>query len=203
MSDNQGPDEGKKGNGFWAWLWRRPQRWFLLGIPAGGVVALVLGIVLTGGFLTTVEATNSLEFCTSCHEMEAFVYEEFQQSPHYNNASGVQAICADCHVPKAFVPKMMRKLQATVNEIPAHFTGKIDTREKFEEHRKELAERVWARMRANNSKSCRNCHSYDAMDMEAQDRNAQRRHSPEYREATGRTCIDCHEGIAHELPEDM
>ncbi len=41
------------------------------------------------------------------------------------------------------------------------------------------------------------------MNLEAQDRYARRKHSPEYLEKTGRTCIDCHEGIAHKLPEEM
>lgn len=197
-----GPES--KGNGsVWTRLWRQPTRWFLLGIPAGGALAFVLGIVLTGGFLKTVEATNTMAFCTSCHEMEAFVYQEYRQSAHFSNRTGVQATCADCHVPKEFVPKMLRKIEASFNELPGHFLGKISTKEKFEAHRGELAQRVWDRMGANNSRTCRNCHSYEAMALELQGRSASRRHSPEYREQTGRTCIDCHKGIAHELPQEM
>lgn len=204
MADDNDPGQGPgRNDGFWRRLWRQPRRRYLLGIPAGGVAALVLGIILTGGFLKTVEATNTLAFCTSCHEMEAFVYQEYKQSPHYSNPSGVRVICADCHVPKEFFPKMVRKVQASFNELPNHFLGKISTKEKFEAHRAEMAERVWARMRANDSKACRNCHSYEAMALDAQSRSASRRHSPEYRERTGRTCIDCHEGIAHELPQEM
>ncbi len=40
----------------------------------------------------------------------------------------------------------------------------IDTPEKFEAKRAELAEREWARMKENNSATCRSCHNYDAMD---------------------------------------
>ena len=200
--DDPGGPPGRN-EGIWSRLWRRPTRWYLLGIPAGGVLALVLGIVLTGGFLTTVKATNTLEFCISCHEMEAFVYQEYKETVHYQNTSGVRVICADCHVPHEFFAKMWRKTQASVNELPNHFLGKIDTREEFEAHRGEMAQIVWDRMRANDSANCRTCHSYEAMDLEAQDRYARRKHSPEYLEKTGRTCIDCHEGIAHKLPEDM
>lgn len=200
--DDPGGPPGRD-EGMWARLWRRPRRWYLFGIPAGAVLALILGIVLTGGFLKTVEATNTLGFCTSCHEMQAFVYQEYKETVHYSNASGVRVICADCHVPKEFFAKMWRKTQASFNELPAHFLGKIDTSEEFEAHRAELAQRVWDRMRANDSASCRTCHSYEAMNLEAQDRYARRKHSPEYLEKTGRTCIDCHEGIAHRLPEDM
>lgn len=196
-------EEGQRKSGFWAWLWARPRRWFLLGIPVGGFVAVLIGVVLAGGFLKVVDASSTMEFCTSCHEMEAFVFQEYKETKHYSNASGVRAECADCHVPKEFVPKMVRKIQATFNEVPKHLMGKIDTREKFEAHRGELAERVWARMKANNSKTCRNCHTYEAMEAEAQDRIARRRHSAEYLEATNKTCIDCHQGIAHNLPESM
>ena len=200
MSDQGRRDPGS-GDGFWRRLWRVPRKRWLLGIPAGAVVAVVLGMVIWQAFLVTLAATNTMEFCTSCHEMEAFVYAEYKETVHYQNQSGVRAICADCHVPHALIPKLLRKMQASVNELPGHFLGRIDTREKFEAHREEMAERVWARMRANDSQNCRNCHSYEAMDLELQDRQAQRRHSKRYLEASGKTCIDCHEGIAHKLPE--
>ncbi|MFU8833229.1 MAG: NapC/NirT family cytochrome c, partial [Wenzhouxiangella sp.] len=117
--------------------------------------------------------------------------------------SGVSAECRDCHVPKPFFPKMGAKIKATLVEVPGHLTGKISTEEKFLEHKLELAEKVWARMKANDSRECRNCHSYEVMSAELQNRTAQRRHSEEYREATGSTCIDCHKGIVHSLPADM
>jgi len=203
MSDDKQPGESGQRRGFWAWLWARPKRWFLLGIPAGGFLAFLVGIGFSGGFMTVVEASSTLSFCTSCHEMQAFVYQEYKQTPHYQNASGVRAICSDCHVPHALVPKLWRKFQATYGEIPAHFMGKIDTREKFEAHRAELAQKVWDRMEATDSATCRKCHSYEAMAADKQDRYAQRKHSEEYRKATGATCIDCHKGIAHHLPEKM
>lgn len=53
-------------------------------------------------------------------------------------------------------------------------------------------------MRTNDS---RECHSYEAMSADKQSRQGLRRQSLEYREATGRTCIDCHQGIVHSLPE--
>ena len=55
----------------------------------------VFGILFWGGFHTVIEVTNTLEFCTSCHEMEQ-VFEEYKQSAHYKNASGVRATCPDC-----------------------------------------------------------------------------------------------------------
>ncbi len=74
-------DEGLFVTSFPAWLWRRPQRWFLLGIPAGGLIAFLLGIGFTGGFLGGLKYAETDSFCTSCHEMRA-PYQEFTQSVH-------------------------------------------------------------------------------------------------------------------------
>ena len=162
---------------------------------------LVTGAIILGGLNVTMEETNSLEFCTSCHEMSAFVYPEYEQSAHFSNQSGVRAVCSYCHVPKDWWGRVLRKTEATFNEIPAWITGKIDSPEKFEAHRREMAESVWAKMRASNSVTCRSCHSYEAMALNMQDRYAKRRNSREYRETTDKTCIDCHQGVAHNLPE--
>jgi nitrate/TMAO reductase-like tetraheme cytochrome c subunit len=78
--------------------------------------------------------------------------------------------------------------------------GTISTREKFEAKRLELAENVWATMMANDSRECRNCHSYESMDFHKQGRRAQEK----MREGLekGKTCIECHKGVAHKLPAD-
>lgn len=167
------------------------------------LIGIVVGALAWQGFLTVVDTSSDTTFCRSCHEMEAFVFPEWEASVHQNTRSGVGAECRDCHVPKEFFPKMQTKIKATLVEVPGHLTGRIATREKFDAHKLEMAEKVWARMKANNSRQCRNCHSYEVMSADLQGRQAQRRHSAEYRERTGRTCIDCHKGVAHELPEGM
>jgi cytochrome c-type protein NapC len=48
-----------------------------------------------------------------------------------------------------------------------HLTGKIDTKEKFEQHRYQLAKNVWTAMKRNDSHECRNCHTTDSMSSEA------------------------------------
>ncbi|MDX1626550.1 MAG: NapC/NirT family cytochrome c [Wenzhouxiangellaceae bacterium] len=179
---------------------RPSSRW---GVGVLLVAGMFVGAAAWQGYHVVVAETSTLEFCRSCHEMEAFVFPEYLESSHYSNASGVRAECADCHVPEGIVSKTQAKIRATFNEVPSHILGKIDTQEKFNEHKLELAERVWARMQASDSRACRNCHSYDAMSEEMQDRSARRRHSAEYREATGKTCIDCHKGIVHSLPESL
>jgi len=202
MNDNNdnGPVSGETKPGYWQKLWRRPQKWYWFGIPAGGFGMFALGIIFWGGFNTAMELSNSVGFCTSCHAM-APVNEEWRQSLHYKNAAGVQAICSDCHVPRAWGPKVLRKTRATFTEIPNWILGTIGTPEKFEAHRAEMAERVWAEMRANDSRECRNCHTLETMDLELQDKSARRKHSLERKLEKGETCIDCHQGVAHELPE--
>lgn len=161
------------------------------------LVLILLGILLWGGFNTAMEATNTLEFCISCHEMEATVYQEYKHSVHYSNASGVQATCPDCHVPREWGPKVVRKIQAS-NELFHWIIGSIDTPEKFEAKRLELARHVWKAMKETDSRECRNCHRFTAMNLAAQARFAARIHGDAGKE--GKTCIDCHKGISHQLP---
>jgi nitrate/TMAO reductase-like tetraheme cytochrome c subunit len=160
---------------------------------------VILGVVFWGGFNWMMELTNTEEFCISCHEMRDNVYKELKQTIHYANRSGVRAICSDCHVPKTWVYKVRRKIQAS-NEVLHHLLGTIDTPEKFEKHRLELAMNVWQGMEATNSRECRNCHSVAAMDPHKQS-EASKIMLEEL--AKGATCIDCHKGIAHKLPEEQ
>ncbi|MFV2004166.1 MAG: NapC/NirT family cytochrome c [Gammaproteobacteria bacterium] len=163
------------------------------------IVGFLSGIIFWGGFNTVVEATNTEAFCISCHEMRDNVYKEYTETIHYSNRTGVRAVCTDCHVPKAWIHKMIRKVQAT-NELYHKIIGTIDTREKFVEQRLTMAKRVWAVMKKTDSRECRNCHDFDSMDLEEQDKSARKKHLRSIEE--GKTCIDCHKGIAHELPEE-
>ena len=178
----------------WRWFWSPTSRYSWGAILIVGGIA---GIVFWGGFNTFMEYTNTLEFCISCHEMADNPYQEYKQSAHYTNASGVRAICSDCHVPKDWTAKLLRKIQAT-NELYHHVMGTIDTPEKFAAKRVELAERVWATMKSNDSRECRNCHSWHAMDFEKQSRRSQETMKEGQEE--GKTCIECHQGVAHKLP---
>ena len=44
-------------------------------------------------------------------------------------------------------------------------------------------------------------HSLEAMELDKQDRSARKKHTLERMQEKGETCIDCHKGIAHQLPE--
>jgi cytochrome c-type protein NapC len=163
------------------------------------VVGFFSGIIFWGGFNTALEATNTLEFCTTCHEMRDNVYQEYKQTIHYSNRSGVRAICSDCHVPKDWTHKMIRKSKASF-EVWGKLTGSIDTKEKFEAKRMTLATHEWKRMKDSGSRECRNCHNFDAMSPELQKQTPYKKHMKAKEE--GKTCIDCHKGIAHQLPKE-
>ncbi len=180
----------------WKGFWSPSSRYGWGGIFIVGGLA---GIIFWGGFNTNMEYTNTLQFCTSCHEMDQLVFQEYKQTVHYKNRTGVRVICSDCHVPKEWTAKLLRKIKAS-NELYHKLLGTIDTKEKFEAKRLELAENVWASMKASDSRECRNCHSYEAMNFQKQERRAAKKMKKA--KEKGETCIDCHKGIAHKLPED-
>lgn len=160
------------------------------------VLVFAAGLVAAGLFNMGLSATNEMDFCTSCHSMKVNL-EEYKETPHYTNTSGVRADCADCHVPKEFGPKMVAKVLA-YKDVLHEILGTIDTPEKYEAHRWDMASRVWKKMKDTDSRECRSCHEWDQMDLAEQSRMARNRHGRARDE--GETCIDCHKGLAHDLP---
>lgn len=164
-------------------------------LTLGGFIA---GVAFWGAFNTALEVANTEQFCIGCHEMRDNVYQELQGTIHWTNPAGVRATCPDCHVPHPWTLKIARKMAAS-KEIWGKFFGIIDTREKFLEVRPTLAAHEWARMEANRSAECRNCHKPESMNLEKQSEQAAAAHKAQL--LTGeKTCIDCHKGIAHHLP---
>jgi cytochrome c-type protein NapC len=156
---------------------------------------IVVGIFALASFDMVMHETSTDEFCsTSCHEME-IPLKGLQQTAHFSNSHGVSVGCADCHIPKEFGPKMLRKIEAS-REVWGHVIGLIDTPEKYAAHRGAMRERELSRMRANDSQECRNCHQLERMDFDAQDRAVRRYHRA--MKSRDKTCIDCHADIAHQ-----
>lgn len=172
-------------------LKRRWGTWSLL-------AAVVVGVAALGGTTLGLRWTNTENFCISCHEMRDNVYTEYKGTIHDSSRTGVRAICSDCHVPKTLIPLLIRKFNATF-ELWGKITGIIDTREKFQARRYQMAMKVWREMKENDSLECRNCHTHEGMKLEKQRKRARKFHreAPENNE----TCIDCHQGIAHKLPD--
>ena len=183
--------------GFAAWLWRRPQRWFLLGVPLGGLLAFIVGIGFTAGFIGALKGADSDAFCTACHEMQQ-PFHEYRHGAHYANVLGIQANCGDCHVPPSLVPGLIRHIQAS-REVWGHMTFELSTPAKYEARRQQLAQKVWKDLKADDSAECRSCHTASAMASAQQPAAAANEHRSMLKDGT--TCIDCHKGVAHMLPQ--
>lgn len=169
------------------------------GVGAIIVVGAAVGIILWTGYNAFVEYTNTIDFCISCHEMRDTVYAEYRKSKHYSNGSGVRASCSDCHIPRGWDGAMARSSR-TVNDLYHKLIGSIDTKEKFEARRMQLAEAVWRSMKSSDSRECRNCHSFEAMDFHDQSRRAGSKMKAAMKKR--KSCIECHKGIAHKLPPE-
>ena len=162
------------------------------------VIGVLGGIIIWGGLNTGMEWTNRSEFCMSCHEM-TIPFEELKKTVHYKNRSGTTVQCADCHVassktPTDYIFKSFQKIVAA-RDVIGHIKGTLETPEKYEEHRLVMAQRVWERMQERDSKECRNCHDFKTMDPEKQKDRSVVKHEGAVQD--GKTCIDCHKGIAH------
>ena len=198
MAENNQPSPNGKAVEEKTSLWQRlklpPQCSMLRMI----VIGIFGGIIIWGGLNTGMELTNHTEFCLSCHEM-SIPFEELKKTVHYSNRSGTTVSCADCHVASSKSPvdygrKLTMKLLAA-RDVIGHITGSVDTSEKFEAKRLEMAQRVWAKMKSSDSKECRNCHVFSTMDTSKQKDRAVVKHEGAIED--GMTCIDCHKGIVH------
>lgn len=165
----------------------------LLGTVLAGTVIGAVGWLGFDGF---VAYTSKTEFCLSCHEMK-MMQDELSRTAHFKNRSGVRVHCGDCHVPREQPEKLIAKFHA-LDDIYGHLLGVIDTPEKFEARRLQMAERVWTSLRATGSRECRACHSFESMELDKQSDRPRRKHAEAMK--TGETCIDCHKGVAHRLP---
>jgi cytochrome c-type protein NapC len=164
-----------------------------------GFSGALLGIGGWAGIDVAMDRTSTTEFCLSCHEMK-IMQEEFAKSIHFNNRSGVRLDCGDGHIQKGGLAKLISKVQA-LDDVYAHFIGTVDTPEKFEARREDMAHTVRTAMKEDNSQACRNCHAFNAMDFSKQADRPRRKHNEALE--TGQTCIDCHKGIAHLLPSGL
>jgi cytochrome c-type protein NapC len=162
------------------------------------LIGLGFGAFSVVAFNLTMDATNTEEFCTSCHVMASGPGALIKDTTHFANKSGVRPVCSDCHVPKEFFPKIWRKIQAS-REVWGNITGIIDTPEKYLAHVATMKAREVDRMRRSDSRECRNCH--DVQHMILTEQTAKAREFHQTMAAEGKTCIDCHQGLAHMSPE--
>jgi nitrate/TMAO reductase-like tetraheme cytochrome c subunit len=186
--------------GLWTRIWSRPRSRWALGIPLGGLLALILGVIGLGSLNWVVHKTSATEFCLSCHSHTQFIKPEYEASSHFKNELGVRAGCADCHLPHNSWFALMFDKMLVSKDVIGEAMGTISTREKYEAHRGEMAQKVWRTLVANQSGFCRNCHSFQAMDLAAQGGAPGRQHKKALE--SGMSCVECHRGIVHKLPDN-
>lgn len=170
-------------------------RWPVLALVALGVAA---GAIATIGTQVMVHVTGTDEFCGgACHSMQ-WVAREHGESSHHVNRTGVGAGCHDCHIPKAYPALLWYKTKAGIKDVVQEARGIISTEEKFKKERPRMAQLVWDEYKANDSRACRNCHTFSAAIVAKQKEFVRPMHQQVLEGKA--TCIDCHKGIAHTAP---
>ena len=193
-------------------MWNAPQA--LLGRLSEQTqpVLLSLAFLTVGGFIAGIILLGRLQHRAGADQHRDLLHSaatrcennvfarELKTTIHYSQPLGrARRPAPDCHVPHEWTDKIARKMQAS-KEVWGKLFGTINTPEKFQAKRLEMAEREWTRFKANNSLECRNCHSEKSMDFTRQSPRAAEAHE-RFLVSNEKTCIDCHKGIAHHLPE--
>jgi nitrate/TMAO reductase-like tetraheme cytochrome c subunit len=187
--------DGTRPRGLWRRLTSPSARWSVLALL---VLGLVIGAVAVIGTQVMVAVTGTNEFCGgACHSMQ-WVAQEYRQSVHASNRTGVSAGCHDCHIPHSYPQLLWYKAKAGTKDAIGEIGGVISTEEKFNKERSRMAEHVWAEFKETNSANCRTCHVFSKEVLAKQKEMAQPMHQMVL---SGQgTCIDCHKGIAHKAP---
>ena len=198
-TEQQGVVPGRAG--VLAQAWKRlstpSARWSVLALV---IVGLLIGAGGVVGTQVMVAATGSNEFCGgACHSMQ-WVAQEYKQSVHYANRTGVSAGCHDCHIPHVYHRLLWYKTRAGIKDAIQEMRGVISSEEKFKKERLNLAKLVWAEFRENNSENCQHCHRFNA-DVIAKQKEFVRPMHEQFL-AKAATCIDCHKGVAHSAPDE-
>ncbi len=192
MSTSAIPDDEKPTETSNRWHRFLPRRMLLIGVVILAASGTVVAIVDATDYYFT-----SQNFCVSaCHVMEDTVYKELQQSKHWTTATGVRALCADCHVSGRLTFAMWDHFIAT-SELFVNMTNDFSNPEAFEVLRPAGADRVRMEMLSNNSSNCRRCHVMEAI--QPKRLRGQSQHKIALEERT--TCISCHYNLVHKEVE--
>lgn len=172
--------------------------WRLLKRPCTitSAIGLLLGIVLMLGAEQLDQLTTTDAFCAgACHSMQTYIADEptYKKSVHRTTTSGVQAGCADCHVPKGLVAASWAHIIDGSRDLFAELSNDYKKPALWQARRDELAWRVRDKMLADDSRNCRSCHQQKII--QTQRLRAQRQHELALREKV--TCIGCHFNLVH------
>ena len=169
-------------------------RHVLIALVAGGIGGVMFMVFL----IEFDHFTSSNVFCTTCHSM-TYAEDAYQQSPHYNSASGVRASCGDCHVSEGIFAATWDHAVGGKDLIKQLFGADYDDPAVNLVHLPEsaFAARRWFRER--DSATCKRCHDMEAI--QGKRGNAAAIHTEE---TAGKTCIDCHYNLVHRpVPDEQ
>jgi nitrate/TMAO reductase-like tetraheme cytochrome c subunit len=162
-------------------------RHVLFALVAGGI-----GGVLFMAFLIEFDHfTSSNAFCTTCHSM-TYADDVYQQSAHYNSASGVRASCGDCHVSEGIFAATWDHAVGGKDLIKQMFGADYDDPVVNALHLPESAFAARAWFRDRDSATCKRCHTLEAI--QGKRGGTAAIHAEE---TEGKTCIDCHYNLVH------
>lgn len=133
------------------------------------LIGVFVGITLFAGTAGTMQATDSPEFCSSCHIMDE-AYQSFTESNHASLS------CNDCHAPSdSLTSKLAFKAKAGASHIYMNTLGSDQIPDVI--HAKEESREV---IEAN----CISCHEAGLENVE-------------YHDVKEGGCIDCHRQVPH------
>jgi len=161
-----------------------------------GITGVLLGMALVLGAEQLDRLTTTEAFCaSSCHSMQAYLADEptYKNSIHRTTSSGVQAGCADCHIPKGLLPATWSHIIDGSRDLYGELTNDYQQPELWQARRVELAWRVRDKMLADDSRNCRACHTREIVP--TQRPRGQRQHELAQREKI--SCIGCHFNLVH------
>lgn len=109
-------------------------------IAAGSALGVAIGLAIGMGLYTFVYAkgwsylTNDPQACANCHVMKE-QFDGWAKSTHHK-----AAVCNDCHMPHALIPKYMAKAKNGFFHSLAFTTGDYPDVIQIKQHNRELAE---------------------------------------------------------------
>jgi nitrate/TMAO reductase-like tetraheme cytochrome c subunit len=169
------------------------RRWLTIFVLLAVGAAIGAGAIIASTVVNRLTSTEA--FCTSCHSMANVAADpHYLQSAHRNNATGVLANCADCHVPSNnwFVETYSHAVDG-VRDVIAEYTTDVSAPAVWAVQLPILAQRVRDEMQREDSVTCRKCH--DPGQIHPASAAGQSAHAML---AQGHvTCVTCHAGIAH------
>ncbi len=180
--------------GYWGVI-----QWILL----WGTIFGLSGVALVAVTNKAVIWSSSNAFCGKfCHSM-TWASAEYQQGPHFINASGVRASCGECHIPydsghataTEYVKLLLFKADRGAKDFWNESHKAIATKEKWEMRRAQLQAESESYMQAHNFLTCRGCHVLEAFGGPRSQMKALI-HKDAIK-ANDVDCLRCHQNIGH------